>query len=211
MPASEALELSGAEWAAALGDTIIPLVGALAMAVNAGNAALRGADRSLKMGLALMTKALLQNLSTLHQQPGFAKLWDRMLQVRPHWPYMLSHGFASQWEVLFRRHWESIKVEADSRHTCSVATSCLYEERKSTKCADVIRPNSHVFGQYDSAAQVLYDCKRNRSEILAEAVPEALKNVLLVMAAQGVLAPSWTVCLPSRVFLLDVPLLVSRL
>ena len=42
-------------------------------------------------------------------------------------------------------------------------------------------------------AQVLYECKRNRSEILAEAVPEALKNVLLVMAAQGVLTPSWTV------------------
>ncbi len=42
--------------------------------------------------------------------------------------------------------------------------------------------------------QVLYECKRNRSELLAEAVPEALKNVLLVMAAQGVLAPSWTVC-----------------
>lgn len=41
--------------------------------------------------------------------------------------------------------------------------------------------------------QVLYECKRNRSEVLAEAVPEALKNVLLVMAAQGVLAPSWTV------------------
>lgn len=40
---------------------------------------------------------------------------------------------------------------------------------------------------------MLYECKRNRSELLAEAVPEALKNVVLVMAAQGVLAPSWTV------------------
>lgn len=97
MPASEAVALSGAEWAAALGDTIIPLVGALAMAVNAGNAALHGADRSLKMGVALMTKALLQNLSILHQQPGFAKLWDRILQVRrPHWPYRLSHGIVSE-------------------------------------------------------------------------------------------------------------------
>lgn len=65
--------------------------------------------------------------------------------------------------------------------------------------------------QYDLAAQVLYDCKRNRSEILAEAVPEALKNVLLVTAAQGVLAPSWTVCGPSHISLLDVPLLVSSL
>ena len=40
---------------------------------------------------------------------------------------------------------------------------------------------------------MLYECKANRSEVLAEAVPEALKNVLLVMAAQGVLTPSWTV------------------
>ena len=43
------------------------------------------------------------------------------------------------------------------------------------------------------AAQVLADAKRNRSEVLAEAVPEALKNALLVMAAQGLLAPAWTV------------------
>jgi hypothetical protein len=42
-------------------------------------------------------------------------------------------------------------------------------------------------------AQVLHESKANRSEVLAEAIPEALKNVLLVMAAQGVLTPSWTV------------------
>jgi hypothetical protein len=42
-------------------------------------------------------------------------------------------------------------------------------------------------------AQVLGDAKRNRSEALAEAVPEALKNALLVMAAQGLLTPAWTV------------------
>ena len=43
------------------------------------------------------------------------------------------------------------------------------------------------------ALQVLADAKRNRSEVLAEAVPEALKNALLVMAAQGTLTPAWTV------------------
>lgn len=53
---------------------------------------------------------------------------------------------------------------------------------------------------FNFSAQVLYECKRNRSEVLAEAVPEALKNVLLVMAAQGVLAPSWTVCAPLLLF-----------
>ncbi|KAK9918480.1 hypothetical protein WJX75_004379 [Coccomyxa subellipsoidea] len=119
LPASDAVALSGADWAAALSDIIIPLVGHLAMAVNAQSAALRGAERSLKLAVALMTKTLLQNLGRLQAQSSFAKLWDRMLQV-------------------------------------------------------------------------LYECKRNRSEVLAEAVPEALKNVLLVMAAQGILAPSWT-------------------
>ncbi|CAL8465729.1 g5265 [Coccomyxa elongata] len=119
MPASEALGLLGADWAAVLGDLIVPMVGHLAVAVNAQSAALRGAERSLKLAVGLMTKTLLQNLTKLQCQPGFAKLWDRILQV-------------------------------------------------------------------------LHECKRNRSELLAEAVPEALKNVLLVMAAQGVLAPSWT-------------------
>ena len=39
----------------------------------------------------------------------------------------------------------------------------------------------------------LAECTKPRSEELAEAVPEALKNMLLVMAAQGVLTPAWTV------------------
>ncbi|KAK9841755.1 hypothetical protein WJX81_000904 [Elliptochloris bilobata] len=38
----------------------------------------------------------------------------------------------------------------------------------------------------------LGECTKPRSEELAEAVPEALKNMLLVMAAQGVLTPAWT-------------------
>ena len=41
--------------------------------------------------------------------------------------------------------------------------------------------------------QVMYECNRSHSETLAEAVPEAMKNVLLVMATQGVLTPAWTV------------------
>jgi hypothetical protein len=53
--------------------------------------------------------------------------------------------------------------------------------------------SGHVDVKSALHVQVLYECKANRSEILAEAVPEAMKNVLLVMAAQGVLTPSWTV------------------
>ena len=52
--------------------------------------------------------------------------------------------------------------------------------------------------------QVMYECNRSHSETLAEAVPEAMKNVLLVMATQGVLTPEWTVncsCMPSQFYL----------
>ena len=41
--------------------------------------------------------------------------------------------------------------------------------------------------------QVMYECNSSQSETLAEAVPEAMKNVLLVMATRGVLSPAWTV------------------
>ncbi|DBA68573.1 TPA: hypothetical protein ACH3X2_013515 [Trebouxia sp. C0005] len=39
--------------------------------------------------------------------------------------------------------------------------------------------------------QVLQDCTKNRIEELSEAVPETLKNVLLVMASRGVLTRDW--------------------
>lgn len=41
---------------------------------------------------------------------------------------------------------------------------------------------------------MLQDCTKNHSEEAAEAVPEAIKNMLLVLAAQGVLNPEWKVC-----------------
>ena len=37
------------------------------------------------------------------------------------------------------------------------------------------------------------DCTKNRIEELSEAVPETLKNVLLVMASRGVLTRDWKV------------------
>lgn len=39
----------------------------------------------------------------------------------------------------------------------------------------------------------MQDCTKNKSEEAAEAVPEAIKNMLLVLAAQGVLTPDWKV------------------
>ena len=43
------------------------------------------------------------------------------------------------------------------------------------------------------ATHPLQDCTKNHSEDLGEAVPEALKNMLLVMGARGVLKPDWKV------------------
>ena len=40
---------------------------------------------------------------------------------------------------------------------------------------------------------ILQDCTKNRIEELSEAVPENLKNVLLVMAQNGVLTRDWKV------------------
>ena len=54
---------------------------------------------------------------------------------------------------------------------------------------------SHLPGCLSSRwnTQVMYECNLSQSETLAEAVPEAMKNVLLVMATRGVLSPAWTV------------------
>ena len=61
---------------------IIPLTAHLAAAVSSGSAQLRGADRSLRLAVGLLTKTLLQNLGALRGQPAFPKLWDATLQVR---------------------------------------------------------------------------------------------------------------------------------
>jgi hypothetical protein len=81
--ASDALPLASQDWAAALGDDIIPMVAKLARAVSAQSATLRGADRTLRLAVGLMTKTLLQNLIRLRAQPSFPELWDRILQVWP--------------------------------------------------------------------------------------------------------------------------------
>ena len=51
----------------------------------------------------------------------------------------------------------------------------------------------HCYPELVWLMQVMYECNRSHSETLAESVPEAMKNVLLVMATRGVLSPAWTV------------------
>jgi hypothetical protein len=45
----------------------------------------------------------------------------------------------------------------------------------------------------DLQESLAQDCTKNKSEEAAEAVPEAIKNMLLVLAAQGILTPDWKV------------------
>ena len=58
-------------------------VGSLAMAVNSKGSSLKGAERSLRLAVGLLTKTLLQNLGALQDHPEFPHLWNRILQV-PH-------------------------------------------------------------------------------------------------------------------------------
>ena len=68
---------------AGLEDQLLPMqVGSLAMAVNSKSAFLRGSERSLRLAVGLLTKAFLQNLQRLRDQPDFPHLWNRILQVR---------------------------------------------------------------------------------------------------------------------------------
>ena len=55
------------------------------------------------------------------------------------------------------------------------------------------REETRAICEVVSHVQVMYECNRSQSETLAEAVPEAMKNVLLVMATHGILTPAWTV------------------
>ena len=51
------------------------------MAVNSKSSFLRGSERSLRLAVGLLTKAFLQNLQRLRDQPDFPHLWNRILQV----------------------------------------------------------------------------------------------------------------------------------
>ena len=69
----------------------------------------------------------------------------------------------------------------------AAALCCSPEGMRASLVATPCRP------ELTRIVQVMYECNRSHSETLAEAVPEAMKNVLLVMATQGVLSPAWTV------------------
>ena len=133
--------------------------------MNGAGGGLRGADRSLRLCVGLLTKTLLQNLGPLRDQPSFPKLWDATLQV------------------------SVCQCSAERCMDCSACIQCIHAHWSVLpvlQCASLKAVGAHC-------GQVLGDAKRNRSEALAEAVPEALKNALLVMAAQGLLTPAWTV------------------
>jgi hypothetical protein len=83
--ASEAPFLGASDWASVLSQVIIPLASHLAAAVNGAAGGLRGADRSLRLCVGLLTKTLLQNLAPLRDQPAFPKLWGATLQVLSLW------------------------------------------------------------------------------------------------------------------------------
>lgn len=51
------------------------------MAVKNKSSVLRGAERSLRLAVGLLTKTFLQNLERLQDQPQFPNLWNRILQV----------------------------------------------------------------------------------------------------------------------------------
>ncbi|KAL3131638.1 hypothetical protein ABBQ38_007935 [Trebouxia sp. C0009 RCD-2024] len=116
--ASEGLGVWGGLWIQVMGDLLLPLMADLARFVSTRARDFPGVDRSLRISLNMVTKALLQYLMLLAPDPDFPELWARILQV-------------------------------------------------------------------------LQDCTKNRNEELNEAVPETLKNVLLVMAARRVLTREW--------------------
>ncbi|KAK9828895.1 hypothetical protein WJX72_002652 [[Myrmecia] bisecta] len=116
--ASQQLDLWASLWVQTIGELLVPLLGELASLVQAGARSHPDCDKTLRMGVNMVNKAILQYLQVLVPEPDFPDVWVRVLQV-------------------------------------------------------------------------LQACTKNHSEELSEAVPEALKNMLLVMADRGVLTPAW--------------------
>ena len=78
--ASEGPQLWGALWIQVLGDIILPLVAKLAQRLSHARARdATAAARSLRMGVALLSKSLLQHLAAMAPLPQFADLWGRAL------------------------------------------------------------------------------------------------------------------------------------
>eukprot|EP00884_Botryococcus_braunii_P022699 jgi/Botrbrau1/9112/Bobra.0305s0016.2 len=120
LSSSDVLDLGGPLWMKVVDESVTPLLAQLAHMVGRvpRDSAMMETEKSLRMGVVLETKVVLQYIDVLLPEPGFAALWAKVLQT-------------------------------------------------------------------------LQDCTKNKSEEAAEAVPEAIKNMLLVLAAQGILTPEW--------------------
>jgi hypothetical protein len=75
--------LGGSLWVRVLDEAITPMLGQLASMVSRAprDPSHGDADKSLRMGVVLETKVVLQYMDVLLPEPGFAALWARVLQV----------------------------------------------------------------------------------------------------------------------------------
>jgi hypothetical protein len=71
--------LEPAALVAALDARVLPLVAELSQAVAERAADLPHAERSLRLAVTLLAKALLQHLPRLHEGPAFLPLWEAIL------------------------------------------------------------------------------------------------------------------------------------
>ncbi|PRW57821.1 ARF guanine-nucleotide exchange factor GNOM-like [Chlorella sorokiniana] len=56
---------------------------------------------------------------------------------------------------------------------------------------EVIQSDKDFYGLWDAVLRALQDCMAVRHEAVQESVPEAVKNMLLVLGSSGVLTPQW--------------------
>ena len=69
-----------------LGDLILPLVAKLAQRLSHARAReAAAAARSLRLGMVLLSKSLLQHLTAMAPEPEFAELWSRALLAFQVW------------------------------------------------------------------------------------------------------------------------------
>jgi hypothetical protein len=83
LSSSDALMLGGGLWVRVLDEAITPMLGQLALMVSRAprDPSHGDADKSLRMGVVLETKVVLQYMDMLLPEPAFAALWARVLQV----------------------------------------------------------------------------------------------------------------------------------
>ncbi len=81
MIGSDVLDVSGAMWLQMLLDNLLPTATILNMHSLQRGKAFPEADHTLCMLLKYLTKAILQYLPMLREEPEFPELWGRLLQI----------------------------------------------------------------------------------------------------------------------------------